>query len=199
MAKQQGKKTKPVETENVELEGQTQLTNTEVVEENVETTVEEVAENQEQAGEEVEATENNEQHAEPEESTETIGTDDGSVEEVPSEPEAESEAEETDEPNNQLEPSNKNEDVLSNERILEIAEQINNEGKSLNNINELTSETERALREKVANLEALEKELKDDIKKNESALKEENNTNAQKLFRRGFSEFWNGVSDGWNN
>lgn len=203
MAKQQGKKTKPVETE---VEEQVQDVSTPVNEE----TTNEVVENTETVDEK-----NNEAPTE-EVSNEINESPEQEVSEANGSEETEAEETEVTEENKDVadteevneadtgecqteDPSNKNDDMLSNERLLEIAEQINNDGKSLNDINEITTETEKALKEKVANLEELEKELKKDIEKNEAAIKWENNTNAQKLFRHGFSEFWNGVSDGWNN
>ena len=116
-------------------------------------------------------------------------------------------AEQSPDPSEEVAPENAEEgnvdeiegNTISDEKLLEMAEQIKKEGESLKELNEITPETEQMLKEKVSDIEELEKELREDIKKNESALNEENKSAANKLFRRGFSDFWNGVSDGWNN
>ena len=87
----------------------------------------------------------------------------------------------------------------SDERIIELAEQIKKEGESLQDIKEITPDTAEILKEKLTSLDDIEKELKKDIEAGEAKLKKEDNKATEKLFRRGFSEFWNGVSDGWNN
>ena len=88
--------------------------------------------------------------------------------------------------------------TLSDEKILEIAEQIQKEGESLKEITEITPDTQEVLIDKINHLQEIEDKLKEDIERGEEELKE-NKATADKLFRRGFSEFWNGVSDGWNN
>ena len=92
-----------------------------------------------------------------------------------------------------------NADAISSERIVEIAEKLKAEGESLKEINEITPETENVLKKKISELEKMEDELRQDIEKTESELGQEDKAAAERLFRRGFTEFWNGVSDGWNN
>lgn len=122
-----------------------------------------------------------------------------SMEEVPTE-EPPTEEALTEEPSTEEAPAeDKNLVGLSDEKILDMAEQIKKEGESLKDIKELTPEVGTILKEKITHLEDIENELRKDIERGEELLKKENKAGADKLFRRGFSEFWNGVSDGWNN
>ena len=52
---------------------------------------------------------------------------------------------------------------------------------------------------KLSELEEMERELAKDIEKEEAGLSEGQKKAANRLFGRGFGDFWNGVSSGWEN
>lgn len=56
---------------------------------------------------------------------------------------------------------------------------------------------EKALREEIDRVSEVEKKMAETIKKNESKLDKKQKSILDTLFRRGFGDYWNGVSSGW--
>ena len=184
MAKQSTKKAKEAEAENAVKE-EVNLVNEEV---KAESPVEQPVEEDTTVNEEV-----------------PVNADEQQMEETPANEDKDKPVEEPveeeipiEESDNDIDEPVSADEGLSNEKILEIAEALN-EAKKVQGINELTPNTATVLKSEISKLENLEEELRKDIELKESVLSEENKGAADKLFRRGFTEFWNGVSDGWNN
>lgn len=79
--------------------------------------------------------------------------------------------------------------------VKEIAEQFANPEERLNNLGLTEENKETVVKEELEKVEEIEKKLSEDIKKTEAALPKEKKDFAQKIFRYGFGDFWNGVTE----
>ena len=103
------------------------------------------------------------------------------------------------EPAEEEEPAPEGETPLSAEETLKLAEDIKEKGEKFANINDLTPKTAELVKKELERVNELEAKLKADIAIAEKEFKKENKASADRLFRRGFGDFWNGVSSGWDN
>lgn len=82
----------------------------------------------------------------------------------------------------------------------EIDEQLKKSAESLEQIGTLDEAAAVKLKQELNQLEDIEKKIREDIEITENEIKKNNKRDAlRSIFGRGFTEFWNGVSDGWNN
>ena len=79
--------------------------------------------------------------------------------------------------------------------VKEIAEQFANPEERLNSLGLTEENKEAVVKEELEKVEEVEKKLSEDIKKTEAALPKEKKDFAQKIFRYGFGDFWNGVTE----
>lgn len=79
--------------------------------------------------------------------------------------------------------------------VKEITEQFANPEERLNNLGLTEENKETVVKEELEKVEEIEKKLSEDIKKTEAALPKEKKDFAQKIFRYGFGDFWNGVTE----
>lgn len=79
--------------------------------------------------------------------------------------------------------------------IKEITEQFADPEKRLNSLDLTEENKEKAVKEELQKVEEVEKKLADDIKKAENALPEKHKDFVKKIFRQGFEDYWNGVTE----
>lgn len=124
------------------------------------------------------------------------------VNEAPSEPGKEGEpAEDTPvEPEEEEKPVEADADTvvgLTNEGLVpeEVAEKFEEIKETVSKIDTTAPEAEKAVAEELEKVKELEKELTKDIEKTEKAMPKDKRSFADKIFRRGFEDFWNGVTE----
>lgn len=90
----------------------------------------------------------------------------------------------------------KTEDILP-EEVQELVEEVSNVGKEIESITEVKGDTVDGLKAELKKVEDIEAKIAEEVKKTTAALSPEQKKTARRI--SGFSEFWSGVSDGWNN
>ena len=77
----------------------------------------------------------------------------------------------------------------------EVAEKFEEIKDAVSKIDTTAPEAEKVVAEELEKVKELEKELTKDIEKTEKAMPKDKRSFADKIFRRGFEDFWNGVTE----
>ena len=106
--------------------------------------------------------------------------------------------------NDQLEPEEPGNLDEITEEVEKVAEELNEFSEDLEKkVEEVqAAEPEKVVevaKQKLSEIEEIEKGLQAEIEKEENNLSEQQKKNVKRLFGRGFGDFWNGISSGWEN
>lgn len=150
---------------------------------------EELLNNEEEVPEKVDSFENTHEDKEAEETPENTASAEGPAE-----------AEEAKEPSDPIESVTaevSKEIEKTTEELKEFTENLDKKVKEVENAE--PEKVAEVASEKIGELAGIEDNLKKEIEKEEAKLSTPQKNAAKKLFGRGFGDFWNGVSTGWEN